>query len=225
MNKTKGNMYDWVMPWNPLAGECPHKCVYCSTKSIMFRPSCKKKYSGELRLDENAMKKPLGKGNTWFVCAQNDLFAQEVPQEFIHKIIRRCKEYPENTYVFQSKNPERMFYIGVLRWPEKNIVGTTIETNRHYLGWSVAPETIQRAKEMVKIQGRKFVTIEPIFNFDIDILTSWIAQIKPEFVNIGADSKKHNLPEPSPEKIKALISELSKFTEVRLKSNLKRLLP
>jgi hypothetical protein len=48
----QGNMYDWCVPWNPLAGECPHKCVYCSTKSLMFRPACKKKYSGELRLDE-----------------------------------------------------------------------------------------------------------------------------------------------------------------------------
>lgn len=49
-------------------------------------------------------------------------------------------------------------------------------------------------------------------------------EINPKFVSIGADSKKHNLPEPSKEKIEALIRELSLFTEVKIKDNLRRLM-
>ena len=47
---------------------------------------------------------------------------------------------------------------------------------------------------------------------------------KPIQVNIGADSGGNNLPEPSKEKIIELIFELEKFTKVKQKKNLKRLL-
>jgi len=67
------------------------------------------------------------------------------------------------------------------------------------------------------------VTIEPIMDFDLIELVTIIKNIKPEWVNIGADSKGHNLPEPSKEKINALIEELKKITEVKIKDNLKRL--
>ena len=50
-----------------------------------------------------------------------------------------------------------------------------------------------------------------------------IKGIKPEFVSIGADSKGHNLPEPSWDKVQSLIKELKKFTEVKVKDNLMRL--
>jgi hypothetical protein len=42
-------------------------------------------------------------------------------------------------------------------------------------------------------------------------------------VNIGADSGNNRLPEPSPEKIAALIEALRPYTRVYLKPNLKRL--
>lgn len=46
----------------------------------------------------------------------------------------------------------------------------------------------------------------------------------PEWVNIGADSKGHGLPEPSGDKIIKLIDNLkSQDIDVRIKSNLKRL--
>jgi hypothetical protein len=51
-----------------------------------------------------------------------------------------------------------------------------------------------------------------------------ILEIKPSFVTIGADSKNHNLSEPSREEIMELIKRLRKFTQVRTKPNLGRLL-
>lgn len=214
-------MYDWISDtWNPLAGECPHKCVYCSTKSIPWK-AVREKYSGALRLDEKAMKKNLGKGKTWFVCSQNDLFAKSVPAETINTVLNHCIKYPDNTYIFQTKNPAR--YLDFFFLFPDFILGSTIESNRDY-GTSKAPASRHRMESMIELKGRKFVTIEPINDFDLDIFSIWIKYINPEFVNIGADSKKHNLPEPPAEKIIQLIEELKECgIEVRQKSNLERL--
>jgi hypothetical protein len=61
-------------------------------------------------------------------------------------------------------------------------------------------------------------------DFDVDILSEWMIDLKPSFVNIGADSKHCGLPEPSPEKIRALITALQKAkVPIKKKINLKRL--
>lgn len=71
---------------------------------------------------------------------------------------------------------------------------------------------------------RKMISIEPIMAFDLNIFVTWIRQIGPAFVSIGADSKGHNLPEPTAQELKELISALSPITEIKLKKNLDRLL-
>ena len=59
LNKSKGNMYPWLThTWNPLAGECPHKCTYCSTHNLKKRyEAIRNKYSGEPRADANQTRK------------------------------------------------------------------------------------------------------------------------------------------------------------------------
>jgi hypothetical protein len=52
-----------------------------------------------------------------------------------------------------------------------------------------------------------------------------ILSCKPVQVNIGADSGKNGLPEPSPEKVRTLVHILEKHTTVHIKPNLKRLAP
>jgi len=104
-------------------------------------------------------------------------------------------------------------------------LGTTIETNRDY-NISFAPSVKERVL-WLKLLSKTFktmVSIEPILDFDLDILVSWIKSIQPDFVSIGADSKGHGLPEPPRQKILKLIDELKKFTEVKVKSNLKRII-
>jgi hypothetical protein len=62
-------------------------------------------------------------------------------------------------------------------------------------------------------------------DFDVDIMAEWIDMIKPKFLNLGADSKKHNLPEPTVEKIHALVAKLKEYgIELREKHNLARLM-
>lgn len=214
MNETSGNMYPFVThTWNPIRGECPHGCTYCFTRRWGKQPP--------LRLDEKVLNEDLGNGNFIFVASGTDMWANAVSSEWIQRALRQCKQY-DNTYLFQSKNPERFRY---WEFPEKTILGTTIETNRRYPCMGKAPEIDDRVRAMEELftMSRVMVTIEPILDFDLDELVERISGIHPEWINIGADSKGHGLPEPSPEKVEALIEQLQVFTEVKIKDNLKRL--
>jgi hypothetical protein len=86
------------------------------------------------------------------------------------------------------------------------------------------PEERAEAMESLSKTYPAYVTIEPILDFDLDEMVGLIRQCNPRQVNIGADSKGHNLPEPDSDKILALISELKKFTTIDKKRNLRRLL-
>ena len=227
LNISKGNMYDFVThTWNPLGGKCLHGCIYCSTNKFYY-PNLIKKYCGPPRLIDNELKTNLGKGNFIFVVAQNDLFAQNIPGEWIFDILEHCNRY-DNSYLFQSKNPDSI--ITFERYlPPKSIICTTIESNRFYSKiMNNSPKPTNRAEAMTVIScwmiKDTYLTIEPIMDFDIVPMVNLIRKFSPIQVNIGADSGNNHLPEPPKEKILQLISELEKFTKVKQKSNLERLL-
>ncbi len=230
LTKSKGNMYPWVTHMHThLGGECSHKCSYCYVKNT--RRGRLQKYRGPLRLIEAELDVRYGQGKTIFIEHMNDLFAKEVPREFIERIIAHCRDWPANEYVFQTKNPER--YSEILnKMPRNILLGVTIETTKHIHQISNAP--VPEARYVAfrpflyhpryDIPLRKFVTIEPILDFDVVTMLAWIIEIDPEFVNIGADSKGHGLPEPSWEKVDKLICYLQDAgIEIREKHNLERL--
>jgi len=217
LNISKGDMYTWVnYTWNTIKGECPHGCSYCYVK--------KWGKQSELHFDEKELKTDLGQGNTIFVGSSCDMFAKDIPPEWIIKTLNYCAKY-DNTYLFQSKNPKGFTSLPV--WElEKIVLCTTIETNRVYPDvMQNCPEPVERAMQFGKIPiEEKYVTIEPIMDFDLRSLVELISFCRPKQVNIGADSMGKKLPEPSKEKILALIDELNEFTEIDHKSNLNRLL-
>nr|BDD48342.1 hypothetical protein 17 [Candidatus Omnitrophota bacterium] len=224
LKKSKGNMYDWISHTHThLGGECPHRCSYCYVNSPRFgRPA---KYRGPLKLMENEFNVQYKEGRTIFIENCNDLFSEYVSPYMIKRVLEHCNAWPKNTYVFQTKNPKRYSeFLDLL--PKDSILGTTIETNRTSDSLGKAPEPLQRYLALGNLKPRKlFITIEPIVDFDVDTLGTWITDIRPEFVNIGADSKGHGLQEPSAEKINALIEFLQKNSiEIREKHNLERIL-
>jgi len=177
----------------------------------------------ELHFDKKELKTDLGSGNTIFVGSSCDMWAKEISLDRIQQILTYCGyNFASNTYVFQTKNPDR--FNAFLSWPVNSVFGVTIETNRD-TPCSKAPSPIMRKIAFENnYPFKKFVSIEPIMDFDLDILTDWIKNIKPQFVSIGADSGNNHLPEPSSDKLKALIESLKTITEVKLKDNLCRLL-
>jgi len=222
MNKVKAGsqMYQFLndngnrgYTFNVIKGKCPHDCSYCYMK----------RYSQpELHFDESELKTDLGFGNFIFVGSSCDMWAEYIPEEWIERVCHKCLEN-SNRYLFQTKNPTR-FMECVNLFPDNVLLGTTIETNRHYNFISLAPKTEQRKEAMSEMNYPKMVSIEPIMDFDLVMLVDWIKAIEPEFVSIGADSKGHHLPEPDGDKVKALIEALREFTGVKIKNNLKRLL-
>jgi len=199
--------------WSPIRG-CLFECPYCYTQKF-------DKHWNKPRLDEEDLTTRLGKGKIVFVGSKCDMWGPWVPKEWITQVLQRCKDFPGNQYVFQSKNPGR-FRDNL--WDLHILLGTTIETDTYPEGFKTnAPSIIHRAAQMMLLKKRKFVTIEPIMDFSVYALTALIRGIEPEFVMIGADSKGHNLVEPPWEKVEQLISGLNKFVEIRQKKNLERL--
>ena len=218
-------MYPWVTHTHShLGGECPHHCLYCYVNNPRFGRA--PRYQGEPRLIEKEFDVQYGTGKTIFVENCNDLFAIGVPGDYIVKVLNHCRQWPENTYVLQTKNPARYrLFLDAL--PEKHLLGCTLETNRLSPQVSDAPVPVQRiyGMQLLKLKGiRRFVTIEPILDFDIAELATAVLSIMPEFVNIGADSKGHGLAEPTIEKVMELGRVISAAgIEVKKKRNLDRL--
>ena len=217
LKKQTGNMYEFVTHmWSPIRGKCSHDCSYCYMKKWGEQPP--------LHIDARDLETDLGEGNFIFVCHTIDLFADDVPAGWIAKILGRLRYYDKNRYLLQSKNPKR-FMKFIDRYPEDIIFGTTIETNRNIVE-SKAPSVPQRAhalNELSVLEYSTMVTIEPIFDFDLEELLDLIVYANPEWVNIGADSKRHDLPEPPKDKVEKLIEALQKYTKVKLKRNLGRI--
>lgn len=218
--KPNSNMYGFInATWNVIKGKCPHDCAYCYMKRFKQSP---------LHFDEKELKTDLGEGNFIFVGSSCDMWAYGISEEWISMILEYCLQFPKNRFLFQSKNPQRFreFYG---KFSSQSVLGTTLESNREY------PEIYRDARpvferhlsisEVCKEDGNEvMITIEPILDFDFKEFADMIYDIEPSWVNIGADSKGHNLPEPPPEKIMDLIAELNTFTEVNIKKNLKRII-
>lgn len=223
LNKQKSgsNMYGFTsITWNPIRGECKdHDCSYCYMKRFPNR--------GPLRLVEKEFNTDLGSGNFIFIGSSSDIFSKSSKSEWIFEVLNYCSNF-DNQYLFQTKDPARFFEF-LDYFPPRTVLGTTIESNfDHHV--SKAPAPVERAKAMIEIvlppSMAKMVTVEPVMRFDLKVLVDWIRQIAPEWVNVGADSKGHQLPEPSWSEIQELIQALqalSEFTEVKLKRNLGRL--
>jgi DNA repair photolyase len=75
LNESKGNMYSFIShTFNPIKGKCSHGCEYCYMKRFALRP---------LHISESEMKTDLGTGNFIFIGSCTDVFAYDVPTEWI----------------------------------------------------------------------------------------------------------------------------------------------
>ena len=213
LNISKGNMYEFIThTWNTIKGKCYHDCSYCYMKRWgKLNP---------IRFDEKELKTDLGKGNFIFVGSSCDMWAQNIPEEWIEKTLNYCDKF-DNKYLFQTKNP---YNIRRILCHDSNVC-VTLETNRHYPEiMRNSPIPAQRVEQMKYIRHPLYITIEPLMDFDLPEFVEMLKICNPIQINIGADSGNNNLPEPSKEKVLQLINEIQKFTTIHNKKNLKRLL-
>lgn len=221
MKISKSNMYRNTQTWNPFKG-CKFDCIYCRPS---FQQQAKRQkhrcidcynyiphYHGE-RLSH------IPSAEIIFICGNADLhFCDPV---FLRKIIKAIKLHnrhkPDKIYYLQTKQPDYLDqFLNDL--PSNVIIVTTLETNRDdgYEKVSNAPIPSLRYKQFLSLDyPRKVVTIEPVMDFDIEIFSSWIIELNPEYVWLGYNSRPNQiiLPEPSAKK-------LQKFSNILKKSGI-----
>ncbi len=222
LNISKGNMYKFVThTWNPIKGKCWHNCNYCYMSKLL--PNAK-----EPRLDWEEFNENLGERNKIFIGSSTDIFAKDIPSEWITKVMDYCYQAnskgQNNIFLLQSKNPKR--FLEFIEHPiiKRCIFCTTLETNRYYPEiMRNAPKIEERVEAMEEISRLEFpalITAEPLMQFDHDEFLSLIKRCKPRWVNIGRNTARDvKLPEPKREEVKKLIADLEMFTKVHQKSN------
>ena len=213
LNKSKGNMYEFIThTWNTVKGECYHDCTYCYMKRWgKLKP---------VRFDKKELNTDLGNGNFIFVGSSCDMWAQNIPDEWIFATLTHCNKF-DNKYLFQTKNPYNIRRILI---PDSHVC-VTIESNRYYPKiMRNSPKPVDRVEQMKLIRHPLYITIEPLLDFDLVEFVEMLKSCNPIQVNIGADTGKNNLIEPVKEKVLELLDEVQKFTTIHNKNNLKRLL-
>lgn len=229
LNESRGNMYEFVThTWNPISGKCYHDCSYCYMKKDG-------KVLPDIHLIENELKGIFQRDSFVFIGSGTDMFADNVPTEWIVRVLDFCVEatthQPQGNktrFLLQTKNPVRLleFVDHPLFKSGQVVTCTTIETNRHYPEiMNKAPLPQERADAMAQLSARgikTYVTVEPLMDFDIDQMASLLQQCNPEQVNIGANTyRKIELPEPDKAApLVNLILRLLSFTKVKVKKNL-----
>jgi protein gp37 len=165
---------EWTdVTWNPVAG-CTivsPGCTNCYAMRMAARLAAmgSDKYrgltrrsgnrfiwTGKLRIDENALRIPHGwsKPRLVFVNSMSDLFHQDVPPAFIHRVWAVMRTTPRHTYQILTKRPDRMSEIV----PELPLLpnvwlGTSVEN----LGVRHRVDELRRVPAIVR-----FVSFEPL---------------------------------------------------------------
>ncbi|MCD6368577.1 MAG: DUF5131 family protein [Thermoproteales archaeon] len=206
--------------WNPVAG-CLHYCKYCwARKLAVTKLKNSKRYRDGFRprLNEEEFREKFEKGDFVFVSDMGDLFGDFMPSKWIEKVIKYIRRFPETHFLFLTKNPERYFeFLDIM--PENAILGATIETNKDELYLehviSRAPLPSRRYEAMKRLDwNKKFISIEPVLDFNLEIFVDWLKDIAPFLIYIGYDNYNNKLPEPPLEKTLKLIALLSEKTLV-----------
>lgn len=207
------NMYKLsVKQWSPFVG-CKHDCKYCrsSFQTQLKRwakkncPQCFRFVPHEHPERLNQRLPRTGYMQFIFTCSSGDIAF--CPTDYLEQIINEIRSQKDKTFLIQSKDPRTFNRVA---FPDNVILGVTLETNRDdlYEGISKAPKPSLRYEDFLKVKhSPKMVTIEPVIDLDLEVMTGWIQNINPCVVWLGYDSRKNRLPEPDLKKVKRLYWE------------------
>ena len=218
--------------WNAVHG-CEHQCIYCWAEKLVntrLKHSPKYRDGFKFGIEGEELDREFRINRLVFVTDMGDLFGRWVPKYAIDIIMENIRNHPRTDFLLQTKNPER--YVGLLSsdreyFPENVYLGATIESNRDYPLLSKAPSQHYRYGFMgspLLTPYRRFISIEPILDLDVEDMLRWMNSLHPSVIEIGADNYKNNLPEPPWDKVEQLVQGLRDICpEVNLKPGLERL--
>ncbi len=212
------HMYDSAETWNPVKG-CLFDCTYCGpsfkAQAKRQKKNCSECYEFRPHQHPERLSK-IPNAEIVFVGGNGDIsFADPVfVKQIIAAIVKKNLKRPNQVYYFQTKRPEYLAqFIG--EFPPNVILVTTLETNRDegYGAVSKAPPPSKRYEAFKKLDWpNKVVTIEPLMDFDVEVFAEWLISLKPEYLWLGFNSRSRSvsLPEPTAEKVLALVHRLNK---------------
>lgn len=159
--------------WNPVAG-CAilsPGCTNCYAMRMAHRLSNmgqdkyatttrlsggRPKWTGKIILDEKSLSIPLGwkVGRLIFVNSMSDLFHEDVPLQFINRVLDVIRSTPQHTYQILTKRAERLIALDdTITWPDNVWMGVSIESEEYWY----------RADWLRNSSSRiKFLSLEPL---------------------------------------------------------------
>ncbi len=150
--------------WNPITGctKVSAGCKNCYAERMAIRlkamghPNYKNGF--ELTLHENALEIPLSwkKPQIVFVNSMSDLFHEEVPNEFIHKVFDVMRQAHWHTFQILTKRSERLKNLdSQLKWADNIWMGVSIENN----------DNRSRLHDLIACSASiKFLSLEPLLS-------------------------------------------------------------
>lgn len=159
----KTTKIEWTdKTWNPITG-CTKKsagCAHCYAEVMARRLQAMhlEKYRNgfNLTLHDEALLEPFQwkKPHNIFVCSMSDIFHENVPFEFVDKIMKTIRETRQHRYQILTKRSKRMVkYFETRNVPQNVWLGVTVECK----------DSKSRIDDLRKLDATvKFLSCEPL---------------------------------------------------------------
>ncbi len=109
-------------------------------------------FNGCIKLNEDALDKPLRRRKPTVWAVWNDLFHPGVPPQFINKVLETCRKAPRHTFVILTKRPERLVSHTILNV----VLGTSVENQ------AAADERLPHIIQFGEAGMTTVVSVEPL---------------------------------------------------------------
>lgn len=230
-----GRGIEWTnMTWNPIAG-CFHGCAWkmpdgtianCyaedvanNVANLQYPLGFEHHYFKEHMLDAPKRHK---EGQKIFCGSMADVFGHWVPAEQIEAVLQVCRETPQHTYQFLTKNPPRLklfdfpanCWVGVSA-PPTFMMGKQLTDKQQHKWFEVALDNLIQCNAPIR-----WVSFEPL-SFDIaPIARPYLEHIG--WAVIGAASSGPRKFQPDPKWVEELLFALNVYdVPVFFKGNLR----
>lgn len=148
--------------WNPVTG-CDKvspgcKNCYADRMAKRLRAMRVDKYRNgfELTLHDDIVEEPLkwNKSRLVFVNSMSDLFHEDIPLDFVHRVFEVMKQAERHTFQILTKRSQRLVELNyLLDWPPNVWMGVSVENNDY----------VYRVEHLRNTGAKlKFLSLEPL---------------------------------------------------------------